>query len=222
MARLPHGYTNLTVRDGDLVTKTYAGPDAVARQAREERAIAWVGQWLPVPEIVASRPGSITTRYVAGEHGQDLLESALTEDVLPTCGRLLRELQDLPLPPGETSTPDTVIVHGDFGPNNALFNADATDVVLLADWEWSGTGSRLTDLAWCEFIVREHHPRRLGQLDGLFDAYGDRPAWKLRQAAMLEQARRHLDLVRRWRGGGNTEVWEQRISRILQWGDEGA
>jgi aminoglycoside phosphotransferase (APT) family kinase protein len=216
MARLAHGYTNVTTRDGDFVTKTYAGPDALERQAREERAIAWVRRWLPVPQIVASEPGSITTRYVSGEHGQDLLESACTRAVLPTCGRLLRDLQSLPLPAGTEAAPGTVLVHGDFGPNNALLTADATAVILLADWEWSDVGSPHTDLAWCEFIVREHHPHRVGQLDGLFDAYGDRPAWGLRQAAMLERARSHLDMVRRWRGGP-VQVWEQRISRIQQW-----
>jgi len=50
------------------------------------------------------------------------------------------------------------------------------------------------DLAWCERIVRMHHPDVIDELEHLFTAYGSRPPWSRRQAAML--AKCHFMLMR--------------------------
>lgn len=212
-----HGYTNTTRRDGGSVVKTYAGPDAARRQAQEELALAWVAPWLPVPQLTSAVPGIITTRFVDGHHGQDLMETSLAYDVLRTCGRLLRDPQLVPPIPGVAVPLGEVLVHGDFGPHNVLLTSDASVPVLLADWEWCGVGSGLTDLGWCEFIVREHHTAHIPDLQGLFDGYGERPDWPKRQAAMTERARRHLEFVRMWPGTKHVAAWEQRLQRIRQW-----
>jgi len=39
MPTMPHGYTNRVTRDGLVVTKSYQGPDAQARHAREAGAL---------------------------------------------------------------------------------------------------------------------------------------------------------------------------------------
>ena len=60
MQRLPHGYTNQTVRDGVVVVKTYAGPDALARLDREYRALQLVRDHVPVPPVLDRAPHTLT------------------------------------------------------------------------------------------------------------------------------------------------------------------
>jgi aminoglycoside phosphotransferase (APT) family kinase protein len=67
-----------------------------------------------------------------------------------------------------------VIQHGDFGPNNALPQQDGQHIVAIVDWKFSGVGQAITDIAWCEWIVRMHHPHSVAQLPAFFDAYGAR------------------------------------------------
>lgn len=45
----------------------------------------------------------------------------------------------------------TVLVHGDCGPGNFLFNAETGQVVALLDWEFSHFGHPADDLAWWAF-----------------------------------------------------------------------
>jgi aminoglycoside phosphotransferase (APT) family kinase protein len=52
-----------------------------------------------------------------------------------------------------------VLVHGDYGPQNCLLGpAAAHEVIAVVDWEWAHAGDPVEDLAWCEWIVRMHHP----------------------------------------------------------------
>ena len=46
---LPHGYTNRMLGDGGRVVKTYQGPDAAERMARERHALVALAGNLPVP-----------------------------------------------------------------------------------------------------------------------------------------------------------------------------
>jgi len=92
-------------------------------------------------------------------------------------------------------------VHGDYGPNNVLLDAAAGQVIAVLDWEWARVGDPVEDLAWCEWIVRMHHPEHVGALSSLFDAYGHRPAWAARQQAMAAQCRAFLALSGRWEQG---------------------
>lgn len=214
---MPHAYTNRCHRVGDTVTKSYRGPGVAARQAHEESALRACAGRLPVATVVDSQPGVLTTEYVGGTHGQELIDTGLAEAVLFTLGRLLTDLQSVDprfLPEYDGSG---VLVHHDFGPNNALLDEAAQTVLLLADWEWCTVGDRLTDLGWCEFIVRLHHPDHVGALAALWDGYGVHPRWELRQQAILARAERHRKWARTWTDACGDGNWSDRIAQVRSW-----
>jgi aminoglycoside phosphotransferase (APT) family kinase protein len=107
-------------------------------------------------------------------------------------------------------------VHGDFGPNNILFDPATFGVTAVLDWEWSHPGDPIEDMAWCEWIVRMHHPRHIDALVGFFDGYGHRPSWAERHEAMQDQCRRLLDLCRRWHSDG-VRLWQHRLHTTSTW-----
>ena len=214
---LPHGYTNRTTARGGRVTKTYRGPGAVARQQREELALRALAARLPVATVAESRPRSLVLDRIAGRHGQDLITAGHGDAVMFALGAILRDVQAIvPEFYGEFDG-SGVLVHGDFGPQNALLAVRNDSVVLLADWEWSTVGSPVNDLAWAEFIVRLHHPADVGSLQALFDGYGERPPWDERQAAMTERATALTAWVRSWKGDDATSDWDYRLRAIEQW-----
>jgi len=90
---MPHAYTNACHRVGDTVTKASAGPQALQRQALEETALRALAGRLPVAVVVDSQPGVLTTAYVEGTPGQELMTDELAATALQTLGRLLAELQ---------------------------------------------------------------------------------------------------------------------------------
>jgi uncharacterized protein with von Willebrand factor type A (vWA) domain len=47
--------------------------------------------------------------------------------------------------------------------------------------------------------VRTHRPRHVAALDEFFAAYGHRPGWAERRAAMIAGCRALVDVRRRWR-----------------------
>jgi Phosphotransferase enzyme family len=54
---------------------------------------------------------------------------------------------------------DAGVHHGDFGPNNILLDPATFTVTAVLDWERAGPRpDPVDDLAWCEWIVRIHHP----------------------------------------------------------------
>lgn len=57
-----------------------------------------------------------------------------------------------------------------------LFDPTTFGVTAVLDWEWTHPGEPVEDLAWCEWIIRMHHPSQVNALDGFFDAYGHRPS----------------------------------------------
>lgn len=184
-----HGYTNLTERRDGVVRKTYSGPDAHQRHLAELRALTRLHHVMPVPAVLSDEPGVLTTAYLAGEHGQDLIDAGRAQDVLAGCGTVLRRLHELDPATLEPGAGTGVIRHGDFGPNNVLFDPDTMTVTALLDWEFSGVGAAIEDIAWCEWIVRMHHPDAIGALPAFFDAYGAEPPWEQRQRAMLSRCR---------------------------------
>jgi hypothetical protein len=220
-APLPHAYTNAVTAAGDLVTKTYRGPDAARRQQREELALRALADRLPVATIVASRPGALVLARVPGRHGQDRIDRGEGAATMFGLGRLLREVQAVS--PGFLGglMGTGVLVHQDFGPNNVLFAEHDDTVVLLADWEWSTVGDPVTDLAWAECIVRLHHPDHRDCLPALFDGYGARPAWHERQAAMVRRATDVAGWVRSHQGADAASVWEGRARRMGRWREIG-
>jgi aminoglycoside phosphotransferase (APT) family kinase protein len=110
------------------------------------------------------------------------------------------------------------LVHGDYGPNNVLLDAAARAVTAVLDWEWVRVGDPVEDLAWCEWIMRMHHPEHRTALDELFGACGSAPAWSERQQAMAGQCRAMADLYEHWQPGGErARQWERRLSVTQSW-----
>ncbi|WP_084957370.1 aminoglycoside phosphotransferase family protein [Thermoactinospora rubra] len=213
MGHLRHGYTNSTTGDEFLVVKYFEGPDAAVRLQTERTMLRRYRGRLPVPQLVRVSDSSITTRFVPGEHGQDLLDDGHAREVLTACGLLLRRVQSMPRRSGG------VLVHGDFGPNNLLLDPETFEPTALLDWEWAHQGDPVEDLAWCEWIVRMHHPEHVPALPYLFEAYGEpAPPWPVRHAAMLARCKELLEFAGRWEPGGEgEELWRARLETVSGW-----
>jgi aminoglycoside phosphotransferase len=213
-----HGYTNRTDLSDGEVHKHYEGPDVPARFAAELRALTRLAGVMPVPTVIAHGQASLVLSFAAGEHGQDLIDAGRAEAVLSGCGGLLRRLHQLPpamIRPGSTSG---VIRHGDFGPNNVLFDPVTMSVTALLDWEFSSIGDAIDDIAWCEWIVRMHHPAATGALPRFFEAYGCRPAWEERRSAMVHRCQELQQFCHRWDPDGPGEQqWRARAARTVRW-----
>jgi hypothetical protein len=208
MQRLPHGYTNQTVQDGAVVVKTYAGPDAAARLDREYRALQLIRDRVPVPLVLDRTPHALTLGFIEGWHGQDLITAGYAEPVLAACGSVLHDIHRAGLG------------HGDFGPQNLLLDPGTFTAVAVLDWEFATIPliDNVSDLAWCEWIVRMHHPEHVDALNPLFDRFGTRPSWQHRHTAMLARCRELLDLAHRWEPYGTAErSWQQRIEITASW-----
>lgn len=188
MRPFKHGYTNRTVGDGAVVEKTYEGPDAELRLNREYGLLNQLQGRLPVPPVHAADAGTLTLGFMAGVPGQELLDAGHAAAVLETCGRLLRCIHGIASSVLAGGAPDAekVLVHGDFGPQNVLFDPRTFQVTAVVDWEFAHLGDPIEDLAWCEWIVRMHHAEHRQALNHFFSAYGgDVPPWPVRRAAML-------------------------------------
>ncbi|MGO4535302.1 phosphotransferase [Leifsonia sp. 2MCAF36] len=215
-----HGYTNATIRVGTVVVKTYSGARAAARQVIEHRAVTSLAGLMPVPEVVANEPGQLVTRFVPGRHGQELIDEGRAAAVLGGCGSVLRTLHAISPTVLFDLTPASgrVIVHGDFGPNNIMFSAPDLDVAAVLDWEFCHLGEPVEDLAWCEWIVRAHHPEAVTDLPNLFRSYGWTPPWADRKKAMeahcseLERFSRDSDAT-----GAGAALWVRRRQEIASW-----
>ncbi len=112
-------------------------------------------------------------------------------------------------------------MHGDYGPNNMLFDPRTFAVTGLLDWEWAHVGGSIEDLAWCEWIVRMHHPGHVGALHELFDAYGDQPPWRERRGAMVRRCQEMADRHRSLGDAGYmaAELWRKRIRVTESWSE---
>jgi aminoglycoside phosphotransferase len=220
---MPHGYTNRTSRDGPAVTKAYQGPHAGQRCAREAAALRGLAGWLPVPPVIGATHSSLSLGFMTGVHGQDLIGQGLVRPVLRACGQMLRRVHALD--PGLAVADGhaharSVLVHGDFGPNNVLLDDTAQEVTAILDWEWAHAGHPVEDLAWCEWVIRMHHPRCVAALDVFFDAYGSTPGWATRQHAMLGRCRALLDLCERWQPDGqDAHSWRHRLAVTESWAE---
>jgi aminoglycoside phosphotransferase len=223
---LPHSYTNQTTRDGSAVAKAYQGPGAARRCATEACVLRWLSGVLPVPTVLSATDTSLQLSFMPGVHGQDLIAAGSAGQVLRACGLMLHRIHQVDVRPDLVSgRPDlvsgrgngAVLVHGDFGPNNVLLDADARAVVAVLDWEWAHAGDPVEDLAWCEWIVRMHHPSDVGSLDQFFLAYGDRPPWQARHAAMLARCRELLVYCQEWQR--SVQLWRDRLAMVESWAD---
>jgi aminoglycoside phosphotransferase (APT) family kinase protein len=134
---------------------------------------------------------------------------------------MLHQIHRLPVPAilsRGSSAPGAVLVHGDYGPNNVLLDARASDVTAVLDWEWAHAGSAVEDLAWCEFIIRLHHPAEAWALDAFYDSYGSRPSWPDLHNAIVERCHSMLELCARWQPGGvGVTQWAERSEIVRSW-----
>ena len=221
MRPLKHGYTNHTVGDGSVVEKTYAGPDAELRRTREYSVLTRLRGALPVPPVRGLENGILTLGFVTGTPGQELVEAGHAARVLEACGTLLRRIQETS--PGVLGAgaheAGTVLVHGDFGPNNMLLDPVTFQVTAVVDWEFAHLGRPVEDLAWCEWIVRMHHPGHRQELHRLFSAYGGPvPGWPVRQAAMLDKCAALERFCHRWQPNGpGVSQWQRRAAATAGW-----
>ena len=163
--QLAHGYTNDSWADEAGIHKHYVGIGAQERMRTELDALQAMTQLVPTPQVLAVNEGTntVTLRRVIGRHGQELIGEGRAADVLRAAGRTLRRIHGSPTRDG------SVLVHGDYGPQNLLFDADSVEVVAVLDWEFSHRGEAVEDLAWAEWIVRMHHPEAVSELTALFD-----------------------------------------------------
>lgn len=218
---MTHGYTHRTSRLGAVVTKAYRGPEAVGRCRHETAALRALAGLLPVPPVLAAGPDWLRTALMPGVHGQDLIAAGLAEPVLAACGRMARRIHQLELPAALRPATDeqaTFLIHGDFGPNNMLLDAAARAVTAVLDWEWAHAGQPAEDLAWCEFIVRLHHPAEVAALGAFYRAYGSRPPWPVRHAAMLSRCAELAAFCEsREPGGSGADAWTQRLAIVRTW-----
>lgn len=230
LAPMPHGYTNYTIRDGPRVIKDYLGPDAALRRETEARALTALAGRLPVPPVLGGHGTRLTTGFMPGRHGQDLIVAGLAEPVLAACGRMLRRVHSIdpgqvlrvapsrPGPRAGPSRPGAVLVHGDYSPANTLLDPAARQVSALLDWEWAHAGDAVEDLAWCEWIIRMHHPEQAGSLGAFYGAYQDEPPWPDRHQAMLARCRELLGMSGRSGPGGElTRQWQDRLAITASW-----
>ena len=65
----------------------------------------------------------------------------------------------------ENSEENHVLIHGDYGPHNALLNNDTLHII---DWEWAGWGSPIQDVAWIIWFLKLHYPDRAQDLFLIF------------------------------------------------------
>jgi aminoglycoside phosphotransferase (APT) family kinase protein len=211
--RLPHGYTNATEVVNGTVGKTYLGPEADERHARERTALRVLEDLLPVPALLGDDEKGLEMSFAEGRHGQELIDAGESGRVLHVCGRLDREVQAVPTSSlkefGDPSD-GVVLVHGDFGPQNLLIDTETWTPSALLDWEFASLGNPVEDIAWAEWILRTHHPDAVSQTDAFFEGFGDRPSWEDRHASMLRKCGWALGFVRR--GGGDDRLWRERLA----------
>jgi len=202
MQPLRHGYTNDTRGDGAVVVKRFTGPDDRTRWATERDMLQLLAGRLPVPVLLSAPTGELHLTHLGGVHGQELIDAGQAGPVLHSCGAMVRRLVE------------AGVTHGDYGPNNVLLDPGTHEITGLLDWEWARSGADpVDDLAWCEWIVRTHHPGEAGALSELFAGYGSRPPWARRQAAMLAKCRKMLALRQTL---GLTDPGHQRWAQALR------
>lgn len=246
MEPLRHGYTNRTLRDGTAVVKRYQGPDARVRAERERAMLLALRGRVPVPPVLGFDDECLTMGFIGGTHGQELIQAGQGRGVLHACGTMLRQIHHadragaLPaqagaLPGRARALPGRagalpcridegeVLVHGDYGPQNVLLDPATWQITAVLDWEWAHPGQPVEDLAWCEWIVRMHHPGQANLLGAFFAAYdGPVPPWPDRHAFMVERCRSLLDLCHREDPGGPGETqWARRLSATRAWQAQG-
>jgi aminoglycoside phosphotransferase (APT) family kinase protein len=212
-SRLAHGYTNESWADGEEICKRYAGIGAATRMRIEIDALRAMSDLVPVPQVLAIDELAMTVTFarVAGRHGQELIDEGHATAVLHSAGRTLHQLH------ASTAPDRSVIVHGDYGAQNLLFDPVSYDVVAVLDWEFSHRGAAVEDLAWAEWIVRMHQPADISAIAALFDGYGDRPPWADRQAVTIGRCEGFRAAAERAGDTTSQALWAERLATTMAW-----
>jgi aminoglycoside phosphotransferase (APT) family kinase protein len=87
----------------------------------------------------------------------------------------------------------------------------------VVDWEWVHAGAALEDLAWCEWVVHMYYPTHRDALAHFFDAYGSRPAWSVRQQAMVTQCAALVAFSQRWQSHDQVQRRRQQLEQTEAW-----
>jgi aminoglycoside phosphotransferase (APT) family kinase protein len=189
--------------DGEAVVKRITRDDAGRRRDVEVAMLTRLAGAVPVPRAFASDdpfavrmgyvPGPLAEQWVAGGYrslGPD--EAARRQVVfLRECGALLRALHALDVRRFcdvlEGAGPS--VIHADPGPYNVIVDPESGAIRALIDWELARIGDPVEDLALVEWYLRIWWSSPGEVLRHLYDAYGGRPEWSLRHAAMIERCR---------------------------------
>jgi hypothetical protein len=164
--------------------------------AREMACLSMLGGRLPVPRLLAgSGGGRLRMAYIDGDDPVRAIEAGGAGHLLLELGQFLRRLQEIEVGPPAAVLPGdgAVIVHGDFGPHNALIRGDGGELAAIVDWEEAHLGDPVTDLAWCEWQFRTFFERHTWALHKLFEGYGSTPAPELREAVVQTRLRELRD-----------------------------
>ena len=171
------------------------------------------------PGEPASSGALLVTSFCEGENGQALLDAGDGARVYALLGGALARLQRVRPPEGLPETPGVrvpdyvpaplanrlraacsppasgrCLVHGDFGPHNALVRPDG---LTLLDFEWAHAGSPAEDAAWLCWFARLHYAPQADSLLAAFaSAYtaagGTLPAPETTQACAAQAVCRIL------------------------------
>lgn len=196
---MPHGYTNQTQLTPRGILKRYVGPGAMSRWHTEMSLLPIISEYLPVPTMLKQKnTGEIITKRIYGLHALDMVDNGQSSEVLKALGKLLKLIQNIPaqklqgLIPGSGS----VLVHGDYGPQNLLLNAKTNEPVAIVDWEWAHLGDIVEDIASVEWTIRMFHTKEVSNIQLFYEAYGDIPPWEMRHEAMMMICKRQLEFAR--------------------------
>jgi Ser/Thr protein kinase RdoA (MazF antagonist) len=177
----------------------------------EVNAIRRAADRVPAPAAVdVDEAGCVVTfARLPGRHGQELIDEGHAGRVLEQAGRTLRSLHADSQPPTWT--------HGDYGPQNLLYDEATLHVTGVLDWEFARLGDPLDDLARAEWVVRMHHPHAAASVGRLFHGWGQEPAWDRRRAAMLAACRRYQDRAEALGDRQAAALWTRRAEITAGW-----
>jgi aminoglycoside phosphotransferase (APT) family kinase protein len=174
---------------------------------------------MPVPRVLEVDLGEprIVMSFIEGRHGQELIDEGQAPFVLRLVGHALADLQAVPIGSVSLEGAGSVIVHGDFGPQNMLFDVPDERVAAIFDWESAHIGQPVEDLSWAEWIVRTHHPSAVESLPELFGAAGLEPPWPERHKAMVDQCESILRYCRSAGFERSSRDWERLLDATSSW-----